>query len=77
MKYPTIFHESALAVLNKTDLLPYIAFDMAKVEKEIAVLNPRCEILRVSALKGDGMDAWISWIGSRLAAKRLGAERAG
>jgi hydrogenase nickel incorporation protein HypB len=77
MKYPTIFHESALAVLNKTDLIPYIPYDIGKVEKEIAVLNPRCEILRVSALKGDGMDGWISWIAARLAAKRLGAKWAG
>ena len=77
MKYPAVFHESALAVLNKTDLLPHLSFDIGKVEKEIAVLNPLCEILRVSALRGDGMDAWISWIGARLAAKRLGAKRAG
>jgi len=70
MKYPAVFHESSLAVLNKIDLLPHLAYDIAKVEREVAVLNPRCEILRLSALKGDGMDRWISWITARLAAKR-------
>jgi hydrogenase nickel incorporation protein HypB len=70
MKYPAVFHESSLAVLNKVDLLPHLAYDIGKVEKEIAVLNPRCEIMRVSALRGDGMDAWISWIAARLADKR-------
>ena len=70
MKYPAVFHESSLAVLNKVDLLPHLAYDIAKVEREIAVLNPRCEVLRVSALRGDGMDGWLSWIASRLAAKR-------
>ena len=70
MKYPAVFHESSLAVLNKIDLLPHLPYDIAKVEREIAVLNPRCEVLRVSALKGDGMDLWLSWIAARLAAKR-------
>ncbi|MBM3307560.1 MAG: hydrogenase nickel incorporation protein HypB [Candidatus Eisenbacteria bacterium] len=70
MKYPAVFHESSLAVLNKIDLLPHLAYDIAKAEREVAVLNPRCEILRLSALKGDGMDRWISWITARLAAKR-------
>lgn len=70
MKYPAVFHESSLAVLNKVDLLPHLAYDIAKVEREIAVLNPRCEVLRVSALRGDGMDGWLSWIAARLAAKR-------
>ena len=70
MKYPAVFHESRLAILNKTDLLPYLAYDVAKVEREIAVLNPSCEILRLSALRGDGMDAWIDWVLARVREKR-------
>jgi hydrogenase nickel incorporation protein HypB len=71
MKYPAIFHEATLAVLNKIDLLPHLTYDVAKVEKEIAVLNPRCEILKLSALDGEGMDAWLNWVASRLEAKRV------
>jgi hydrogenase nickel incorporation protein HypB len=70
MKYPAIFHEATLAILNKIDLLPHLSYDVAKVEKEIEVLNPACEILRLSALAGDGMDGWLDWIGSRLSEKR-------
>jgi hydrogenase nickel incorporation protein HypB len=70
MKYPAVFHESRLAVLNKIDLLPHLAYDVAKVEREIAVLNPRCEILKLSALRGDGMDGWIGWILARVREKR-------
>ena len=72
MKYPAIFHEATLAVLNKVDLLPHLTYDVAKVEREIEVLNPRCETMRVSALKGDGMDNWIAWISERLREKRSG-----
>ena len=70
MKYPAIFHEATLAVLNKIDLLPHLKYDVAKVEKEIEVLNPKCEILRISALEGEGMDRWLDWITSRLKEKR-------
>jgi hydrogenase nickel incorporation protein HypB len=70
MKYPAIFHEATLAILNKIDLLPHLSYDVAKVEKEIEVLNSDCEILKLSALAGDGMDAWLDWIGSRLSEKR-------
>ncbi len=70
MKYPAIFHEATLAILNKIDLLPHLRYDVAKVETEIEVLNPKCEILRVSALEGEGMDRWLDWITSRLEEKR-------
>jgi len=70
MKYPAIFHEASLAVLNKIDLLPHLTYDMEKVEKEIRVLNPEGEIMRLSALTGDGMDAWVDWIMERARAKK-------
>jgi len=73
MKYPTIFHESSLAVLNKIDLLQHLTYDVEKVEKEIRVLNPECAILRVSALRGDGMDDWIDWLAERVREKKGGS----
>lgn len=72
MKYPAIFHEATLAVINKVDLLPHLSYDTAKVEREIEVLNAACAIMRVSALRGDGMDLWIDWISARLREKRAG-----
>jgi hydrogenase nickel incorporation protein HypB len=62
MKYPAIFHEATLAVINKVDLLPHLTYDVDKVKNEIRVLNPDAEILELSALTGEGMDAWIEWI---------------
>jgi len=70
MKYPAIFHEAALAVINKIDLLPHLQYDVGKVRNEIEVLNSGCEIFELSALRGDGMDAWLAWIDARMAEKR-------
>ncbi len=72
MKYPAIFHESRMAVVNKIDLLPHLAYDVERAEREVSVLNPDCEIMRVSALTGEGMDAWCDWIRAKLAEKRAG-----
>jgi hydrogenase nickel incorporation protein HypB len=73
MKYPAIFHEASLAILNKKDLLPHLTYDVDKVEKEIRVLNPDCDILKLSALTGDGMDEWVEWIMKKLADKKSAA----
>jgi hydrogenase nickel incorporation protein HypB len=75
MKYPAIFHEASLAVINKMDLLPHLTYDLEKVETEIRVLNPDCEILRLSALTGEGMDAWIDWIMNKMTEKKLSLSR--
>jgi len=77
MKYPSIFHEAELAIITKIDLLPYLEFDVEKVETEISVLNPECEVLELSALKGEGMDVWIEWIRKRLEMKRAARPVAG
>jgi len=70
MKYPSIFHEASLAVLNKIDLLPHLTYDVEKVKKEIRVLNPDSDILELSATTGEGMDAWVEWILVKLREKK-------
>jgi hydrogenase nickel incorporation protein HypB len=70
MKYPTIFYESRLAILNKIDLLPHLEYDVERVQREVEVLNSDCELLQVSARTGEGIDEWIEWITTRLAEKR-------
>jgi len=70
MKYPSIFHESRLAILNKIDLLPHLDYDDTRAEREVSVLNADCDFLRLSARTGDGVDTWIEWITKRLEEKR-------
>ena len=62
LKYPDMFAAADLMILNKADLLPYLAFDVAACLANARRVNPSIEILQVSATKGDGMDAWLDWI---------------
>lgn len=62
LKYPDMFAAAQLMILNKTDLLPYLRFDVDKCIEFARRVNPKIEVLQVSATGGQGMDAWLDWI---------------
>lgn len=62
LKYPSIFFKSELLVITKTDLLPYVPFDIAKAEENARRVHPGMEIIRTSCTKGDGVKEWLNWI---------------
>jgi len=61
-KYPLMFTEADVVVINKIDLLPHIEFDVASFRKTVEGLNPDVKIFEVSCKTGDGIDAWCSWL---------------
>lgn len=62
LKYPDMFHAADLMLLNKTDLLPHLDFDVAATIANARKVNPRIRVLQVSARDGSGLDAWIDWL---------------
>ncbi len=62
LKYPTMFEHAHTCIINKTDLLPYVDFDMELVKKHILSVNPHLHIMELSAKTGEGMEQWISWL---------------
>ena len=68
LKYPDMFHAADLMVITKTDLLPYVSFDIEKCVDFARRINPEIEVMRVSATSGEGLEAWFDWIGQRRAA---------
>ena len=72
LKYPAIFFKAELLVLNKTDLLPYVSFDMEKARAYARQVHPGMEIIELSCKSGAGVDDWMKW----LARRRESARRA-
>ncbi|WP_040828971.1 hydrogenase nickel incorporation protein HypB [Thauera aminoaromatica] len=70
LKYPDMFAAADLMLLNKTDLLPYLAFDTERAIDFALRVNPRLRVIRTSATTGEGLDEWIAWIEAGLAAAR-------
>ena len=62
LKYPDIFAASDLVLINKTDLLPYVDFDMDAATANARRVKPGIKVLPVSARSGEGLDNWIAWL---------------
>lgn len=71
LKYPSIFFKSALLVLNKIDLLPYVPFDIAAAEENARKTHAGMEIVRVSCLTRDGLADWLRWLQSKRQARAV------
>lgn len=65
LKYPHMFRTADVVLLNKVDLLPYVAFDTDRFEYSVRQTNPRTPILRISATSGDGITDWLDWLRER------------
>jgi hydrogenase nickel incorporation protein HypB len=61
-KYPLMFRESSLLILNKVDLLDHVDFDIEKAKREALEINPSLEIRELSCRTGEGIDDWARWI---------------
>ncbi len=70
LKYPDMFAASQLMILNKTDLLPHVKFDVARCIALARRVNPTIEVIQLSATTGEGMDAWLHWLDHAMGALR-------
>jgi len=62
IKYPTMFETSQLCVINKTDLLPYVDFDVEKAKQYALQVNPHLAFIELSVKSGEGISEWIKWL---------------
>lgn len=62
LKYPIIFNDCDAIVLTKCDLLDYVDFDSARVEKTLSGVNPGAGIFSLSTRSGQGMDQFVQYI---------------
>ncbi|ESZ15341.1 hydrogenase nickel incorporation protein HypB [Mesorhizobium sp. L48C026A00] len=76
LKYHDMFAAADLMILNKTDLLPHLDFDVEACIANARKVNPRIKVLRVSARTGEGMSDWTAWIGAVRAMALVGHRRA-
>ena len=68
-KYPLMFHEADVVLINKIDLLPYLKFDVDAFSNTIKGINRKVKIFPVSCTTGEGIEAWVSWLLGRMGKK--------
>jgi hydrogenase nickel incorporation protein HypB len=62
IKYPNMFMTSDLCIINKTDLLPYVDFNVEKAKEYALRVNHHLEFIELSVKTGEGMPQWYEWL---------------
>ena len=70
LKYPLIFKESAVCVLNKIDLLPFTNFNLQQAREDLTTIHPQIKIVETSCTKGDGLDDWCNFISEKILSRK-------
>ena len=61
-KYPAMFADADVVLINKIDLKPYLDFDIDAFQKTVTGLNPKVRIFPITCQTGEGLEAWFSWL---------------
>ena len=65
-KYPLMFHESSVLLINKIDLLPHVDCSVEKIKADSLKINPDMTIFQVSCKTGEGLEDWYNWLRKRV-----------
>ncbi len=71
LKYPHMFRAAEIMVINKTDLLPHVDFNVEEAIANAQTVNPQIRAIQVSAKTGDGLASWYDWLQGEAAQARL------
>ena len=61
-KYPLMFRESKVLLINKIDLLPYVDCSLDRIKEDSLKINPDLSIFQVSCKTGEGLEEWYEWL---------------
>lgn len=70
LKYPAMFRNASVLVVNKIDLVPYVNCDLDTLVGNALQINPALRVFQVSCTTGAGLDDWCAWLSRQVAAVR-------
>lgn len=71
LKYPLMFHESRVLLINKIDLLPFCDCNPDRIEERALKINPDLTLFRVSCRTGEGVESWTGWLKEQVRRRTL------
>ncbi|RPI19145.1 MAG: hydrogenase accessory protein HypB [Ignavibacteriae bacterium] len=66
LKYPRMFLNASVLLINKIDLLPYLDCSLEELKKNALSINPALKVFTVSGRTGKGVKEWCSWLESNI-----------
>lgn len=62
LKYPSMFRNASVLIVNKIDLLPYVDSQVSQLKHNALMINPTLKIFETSCRTGEGITAWSEWL---------------
>jgi hydrogenase nickel incorporation protein HypB len=75
IKYPLLFREAALVILNKMDLLEYANFNVQSFYSDLKSLHPNLETIEISCKTAAGLQNWIDWLDMKIVKKKIASKK--
>lgn len=70
-KYPTMYQDLDVLLINKLDLLPYVDFDLDYFQEGVEMLSPGLVTFPLSCTTGEGLEDWVNWLEKALTTKEF------
>jgi hydrogenase nickel incorporation protein HypB len=66
LKYPVVFRNSSVMIINKIDLLPFVNSSIDQLSKNALEINPSLKLFTTSCYTDEGLDLWCEWIKNQI-----------
>ena len=67
LKYPAMFRNASVLIINKIDLLPYLDCSIDTLRRNALQINPALKVFETSSKTGAGIPEWCSWLEAQAA----------
>lgn len=62
LKYPAMFRNASVLIINKIDLVPYLNCSLGELRKNAFQINPKLTVFETSCTTGAGIEGWAEWL---------------
>jgi hydrogenase nickel incorporation protein HypB len=62
LKYPAMFRNSSILIINKIDLIPYVNCNLNALKSNALKINPALKVFEISCFTGAGISEWCNWL---------------
>jgi hydrogenase nickel incorporation protein HypB len=62
LKYPAMFRNSSVLIINKIDLIPYVKCNLNTLRGNALKINPTLKVFEISCFTGAGIPEWCNWL---------------
>lgn len=62
LKYPAMFRNASVLIINKVDLVPYVNCNLGQLKKNALQVNPNLRVFETSCITNAGISEWADWL---------------